>query len=125
MENKGGAGGNIGMDSVARADPDGYPLLITTSAYAVNPGLYNSLPYDPFKDFVAIAELASTPNVFAVKPELGATTMKGLVALAKANPDKFNVSTPPVGTTPYLAIELLKLRDSLAKMPILVFTGGG
>jgi tripartite-type tricarboxylate transporter receptor subunit TctC len=63
--------------------------------------------------------------VFAVKPELGAKTMKGLVAFAKANPDKFNVSTPPVGTTPYLAIELLKVREGLSKMPILVFTGGG
>jgi tripartite-type tricarboxylate transporter receptor subunit TctC len=125
VENKGGAGGNIGMGSVARADPDGYTLLITTSAYVVNPGLYNSLPYDPFKDFVAIAELASTPNVFAVKPELGAKTMQGLVALAKANPDKFNVSTPPIGTTPYLAIELLKVREGLSKMPILVFAGGG
>jgi tripartite-type tricarboxylate transporter receptor subunit TctC len=125
VENKGGAGGNIGMGSVARADSDGYTLLITTSAYVVNPGLYNSLPYDPFKDFVAIAELASTPNVFAVKPELGAKTMKGLVTFAKANPDKFNVSTPPLGTTPYLAIELLKVREGLSKMPILVFTGGG
>ncbi len=125
VENKGGAGGNIGMGSVARADPDGYTLLITTSAYVVNPGLYNSLPYDPFKDFVAIAELASTPNVFAVKPELGAKTMSELVALAKANPDKFNVSTPPIGTTPYLAIELLKVREGLSKMPILVFAGGG
>src|SRR5712692_3332199 len=54
VENKGGAGGNIGMGSVARADPDGYTLLITTSAYVVNPGLYNSLPYDPFKDFISI-----------------------------------------------------------------------
>jgi tripartite-type tricarboxylate transporter receptor subunit TctC len=125
VENKGGAGGNIGMGSVARADPDGYTLLITTSAYVVNPGLYNSLPYDPFKDFVAIAELASTPNVFAVKPVLAAKTMKGLVAFAKTSPDKFNVSTPPVGTTPYLAIELLKVREGLSKIPILVFTGGG
>jgi tripartite-type tricarboxylate transporter receptor subunit TctC len=63
--------------------------------------------------------------VFAVKPELGAKTMKGLVTFAKANPDKFNVSTPPLGTTPYLAIELLKVREGLSKMPILVFTGGG
>jgi len=125
VENKGGAGGNIGMGSAARADPDGYTLLITTSVYVVNPGLYNSLPYDPFKDFVAIAELATTPNVFAVKPQLGVKTMRDLVALAKANPDTFNVSTPPIGTTPYLAVELLKLREGLAGMPILVFAGGG
>jgi tripartite-type tricarboxylate transporter receptor subunit TctC len=125
VENKGGAGGNIGMGSAARADPDGYTLLITTSAYVVNPGLYNSLPYDPFKDFVPIAELASTPNVFAVKPELGAKSMKDLVALAKADPDKFNVSTPPVSTTPHLAVELLKVREGLPKIAIVVFAGGG
>ena len=125
VENKGGAGGNIGMGSAARAEPDGYTLLITTSVYAVNPGLYNSLPYDPFKDFVAIAEIATTPNIFAVKPQLGVKTMSDLVALAKAHPDTFNVSTPPIGTTPYLAVELLKLREGLAGMPILVFAGGG
>ncbi len=125
VENKGGAGGNIGMGAAARADADGYTLLISTSAYAVNPGLYNSLPYDPFKDFVAIAELVTTPNVFAVKPELGAKSMQDLVTLARANPDKFNVSTPPIGTTPYLAIELLKVREGLSQMPILVFAGGG
>ena len=125
VENKGGAGGNIGMRSVARADPDGYTLLITTSAYAVNPGLYSSLPYDPFRDFAAIAELATTPNVFAVKPDLGVRTMKDLVALAKADPEKFNASTPPVGTTPYLAVELLKVREGLPKMATIVFAGGG
>ena len=125
IENKGGAGGNIGMGSVARSDPDGYTLLITTSAFAVNPGLYNSLPFDPFKDFVAIAELTTSPNVFAVKPELGVKTMKELVALAKARPDKFNVSTPPVSTTPYLAAELFKLREGLPKIATVVFAGGG
>ena len=125
VENKGGAGGNIGMGNVARADPDGYSLLITTSAFVVNPGLYNSLPYDPFKDFVAVAELVSTPNVFAVKPELGAKTMKDLVALAKVHPDKLNAATPPVGTTPYLAVELLKVREGLPRLATIVFAGGG
>lgn len=125
IENKGGAGGNIGMGSVARSDADGYTLLITTSAYAVNPGLYNSLPFDPLKDFVAIAELTTSPNVFAVKPELGIKTMKALAALATANPEKLNVSTPPVSTTPYLAVELFKLRESLPKVATVVFTGGG
>ena len=125
VENKGGAGGNIGMGSVARADADGYSLLLTTSAYAVNPSLYNSLPYDPFKDFVAVAELATSPNVFAVKPELGVKTMKEFITLAKANPEKFNVSTPPIGTTPQLEAEVLKAREGLSKMATVVFTGGG
>ena len=125
VENKGGGGGNIGMGSVARADPDGYTLLLATSAYAVNPGLYASLPYDPFKDFAAISEIATSPNVFTVKPELAANTMKEFVALAKANPDRFNVSTPPIGTTPQLEAEVLKVREGLGNMASIVFAGGG
>jgi tripartite-type tricarboxylate transporter receptor subunit TctC len=125
VENKGGAGGNLGMGYVARSDPDGYTLLLSTSAYSVNPGLYQSLPYDPFKDFAAVCELATTPNVFAVKSEIGIKTMKEFVALAKANPEKFNVSTPPIGTTPQLEAEVLKAREGLAKMATIVFAGGG
>src|SRR5262249_40818580 len=86
VRNPGGAGGNIGMGLAARAEPDGYTILLTTSAFAVNPGLYEKLPYDPFKDFAAICELATSPHVFAVKPDLGPKTMKEFVALAKANP---------------------------------------
>jgi len=125
VENKGGAGGNIGMGSVARAEPDGYTILLSTSAYAVNPGLYQTLPYDPFKDFTAVCELAVSPHVFAVKPDLGVGTIKEFVALAKANPDKFNVSTPPIGTTPQLQAEVLKLREGLQGMATVVFAGGG
>jgi tripartite-type tricarboxylate transporter receptor subunit TctC len=125
VENKGGAGGNIGMGLVARAEPDGYTILLSTSAYAVNPGLYNTPPYDPFKDFVAVCELAVSPHVFAVMPDLPAKTMKEFVALAKADPDKFNVSTPPIGTTPQLQAEVLKLREGLQKMATIPFPGGG
>jgi len=125
VENKGGAGGNIGMGLAARSDPDGYTILLTTSAYVVNPGLYEKLPYDPFKDFVPICELATSPHVFAVQPKLGVNTMKEFVTLAKANPDKFNVSTPPIGTTPQLQAEVLKLREGLQKMATVVFAGGG
>jgi tripartite-type tricarboxylate transporter receptor subunit TctC len=125
VENKGGGGGNIGMGYVARAEPDGYTILLSTSAFAVNPGLYNTPVYDPFKDFSAICELAVSPHVFAVMPDLGVGTMKEFVALAKANPDKFNVSTPPIGTTPQLQAEVLKLREGLQKMATIVFPGGG
>jgi tripartite-type tricarboxylate transporter receptor subunit TctC len=125
VENRGGGGSNIGMGYVARAEPDGYTLLLATSAYSVNPGLYNTLPYDPFADFVAICELATSPNVFAVKPSLGVNTMKEFVALAKKNPDKFNVSTPPIGTTPQLEAEVLKVREGLTQMATIVFAGGG
>jgi len=125
VENKGGAGGNIGMGYAARSEPDGYTILLSTSAYSVNPGLYPNLPYDPFKDFVGICELATSPHVFAVKPDLGANTMKEFVALAKINPDKFNVSTPPIGTTPQLQAEVLKLREGLKGMATVPFAGGG
>ncbi len=125
VENKGGAGGNIGMGYVARAEADGYTLLLATSVFSVNPGLYTTLPYDPFKDFVAISELAASPNLFAVKTDLGVKGMKEFVALAKASPEKFNVSVPPVGTTPQLEAEVLKIREGLTKMASIVFGGGG
>jgi tripartite-type tricarboxylate transporter receptor subunit TctC len=125
VENKGGAGGNIGMGLAARAEPDGYTILLTTSAYSVNPGLYQKLPYDPFKDFSAICELATTPHIFVVKSDFPARSMKDFVAMAKANPDKFNVSTPPIGTTPQLQVEVLKLREGLQQMATVVFAGGG
>jgi tripartite-type tricarboxylate transporter receptor subunit TctC len=125
VENRGGAGGNLGMGLAARSEPDGYTILLTTSAYSVNPGLYNALPYDPFRDFVAICELAVSPHVFAIKPDLGPKTMKEFVALAKANPAKFNVSTPPIGTTPQLQAEVLKQREGLQGMATVVFGGGG
>jgi tripartite-type tricarboxylate transporter receptor subunit TctC len=125
VENKGGAGGNIGMGFAARAEPDGYTILLTTSAFAVNPGLYNSLPYDPFKDFVAICEPAVNPHVFTVKADHPAKTMKELVSMAKANADKYNFSTPPIGTVPQLQVELLKLREGLQKVATSVYKGGG
>jgi len=125
VENKGGGGGNIGMGAAAHAEPDGYTLLLSTSGFVVNPGLYSSLPYDPFKDFVPICELATSPNVFAVKPALGVKTMKDFVALAKASPDKFNISTAPIGTTPHLEAEVFKIREGLSKMATIPFAGGG
>ena len=125
VENRGGGGGNIGMGAVARSEPDGYTILLATSSYSVNPGLFEALPYDPFKDFVAVAELATSPNVFAVKPELGAGTMREFIALVKKEPDKFNVSTPPIGTTPQLQAEVLKAREGLGRMATVTHTGGG
>lgn len=125
VENVGGGGGNIGMGRVARAEPDGYTLLLSTSGYAVNPGLYQTLPYDPIKDFVGIAELGVSPNVIAVLPSLGVKTVKELADLARKDQSKFNIATPPVGTTPNLAAELFKLREGLKDVATIVHTGGG
>jgi tripartite-type tricarboxylate transporter receptor subunit TctC len=125
IENIGGAGSNIGMGHVARSDPDGYTILLATNAYSINATLYNKIPYDPLKDFVGVCELATSPNTFAVKSELPAKTIKEFVALARANPDKFNVATPPIGTTPQLQAEVLKIREKLPKLESVVFKGGG
>ena len=125
IENIGGAGGNIGMGNVAQSAGDGYTILLATNAYSVNATLYNKIPYDPLKDFVGVSELATSPNTFVVKSDLPAKTMKEFVALARANPDKFNCATPPIGTTPQLQLEVLKLREKLPKLEDVVFKGGG
>ena len=125
VENRGGAGGNIGMEYAAHSTPDGYTILLATNAYSVNYGLYRHLPYDPYKDFVAVSELATSPNSFTVKSDSPAKTMKELIALAHANPDKYNCSTPPIGTTAQLQLALLKIRDDLPRLADVVFKGGG
>ncbi len=84
IDNRGGAGGNIGIAYVARANPDGYTLLFTSTAIAVNPGLFANLPYDPIKDFAPISELVNAPNVLFVRPDSGITSIADLVAKAKA-----------------------------------------
>ena len=122
VENKGGAGGNIGMGTAARAEPDGYTILLSTSAYWSIPGLYNTLPYDPFKDFVAVCELAASPHVFAVKPELGASTMKEFVALAK-KPIRTSSTSRRRRSARRRSwqAEVLKLREGLQRMATVVF----
>jgi tripartite-type tricarboxylate transporter receptor subunit TctC len=109
VENKPGAGGNIGIGIAAHAEPDGYTLLITSSAYVVNPGLYAKIPYDPYRDFAAIAELGTSPNVILVDPNLGMNSIAELVAHAKANPNELNYASPGIGTTPHLSGELFKI----------------
>lgn len=125
IENIGGAGGNIGMGNAARSEPDGYTILLATNAYSVNASLYDKIPYDPLKDFVGVSELATSPSTFVVKSELPAKTIKEFVALARAAPEKFNISSPPVGTAAWIGAELLKLRENLPKLETVVFKGGG
>jgi tripartite-type tricarboxylate transporter receptor subunit TctC len=124
IENIGGAGGNIGFGNAARAEPDGYTILLATNAWSVNISLYNKVPYDP-KDFVGVSELATSPNTFVVKSDLPAKTMKEFVVLARVNPEKFNCATPPIGTTPQIQLEVLKIREKLPKLEDVVYKGGG
>jgi tripartite-type tricarboxylate transporter receptor subunit TctC len=124
VENRGGAGGNIGMGYVAKAEPDGYTIILITNAFSANVSLYRELPYKT-SDFVPICELATSPNTFVVKSDLPAKTMKEFVALARANPDKYNCATPPIGTSSQLQLEYLKTIEKLPKLSDVVFKGGG
>src|SRR6266849_1492451 len=118
IENRGGAGGNIGIAAAARAGGDGYTLLVCSSAYVVNPSLYAQATYDPFKDFVPIMVIGASPNAFVVPAQSDIKTMPELIAKAKANPGKLNWTSPGAGTTPYLAGELLKLRTGIDMLHI-------
>jgi tripartite-type tricarboxylate transporter receptor subunit TctC len=109
VENRSGAGGNIGIGYTAHAEADGYTLLITSSAYVVNPSLYAKIPYDPFKDFAPITELGTTPNMIVVSPKLGIQSIAELFTRARAKPDALNYASPGAGTTPHLSGELLKI----------------
>jgi tripartite-type tricarboxylate transporter receptor subunit TctC len=124
VENKAGAGGNIGIGFTAHAEPDGYTLLITSSAYVVNPSLYKDIPYDPYKDFAPIAELGTSPNVFLVDPKLGINSIADLFARAKAEPNALNYASPGIGTTPHLSGELLKIVGGI-QMTHVPFSGAG
>ena len=125
IENIGGAGGNIGFGNAAHSTPDGYTILLATNAWSVNASLYAKIPYDPLNDFVGVSELATSPNTFVVQSSLPAKTMQEFVALARANPDKFNCATPPIGTTPQIQLEVLKIREKLPKLENVVYKGGG
>jgi tripartite-type tricarboxylate transporter receptor subunit TctC len=124
IENISGAGGNIGMTIAARAPPDGYTILLASSSIVVNPNLYKSIPFDVEKDFIAVTKVGASPNSWEVNSEFPAKTMKELIALMKSSPGKYSVASPGAGTTPSLAIEMLKqaLGVSFVTVP---FSGGG
>jgi tripartite-type tricarboxylate transporter receptor subunit TctC len=122
VDNRAGAGGNIGMGLAARATGDGYTLLLVSSSFVVNPSLYKKLPYDPYKDLMPISNLAASPNVFTVHPSSTVKSVAELVAYAKANPGKANVATPGIGTTPDLSARLLGLT---AKIDMIAVPYGG
>jgi tripartite-type tricarboxylate transporter receptor subunit TctC len=124
VENRAGAGTNIGTSEVARADADGSTLLITSSAFVVNPALYKTIPYDPFKDFAPIAALPVAPNIFAVKAGGNIASLKDAIATAKANPQKLNYASPGNGTTPQLTMEQFKLKAGV-DITNIAYNGGG
>jgi len=114
VENRPGAGSNLGASIVARAEPDGYTLLLASSGIIASPALYTNLTYDVTKELVPIAEIVGTTNIFVSKPGSGFDTVADIVKRARATPDKLNYGHPGIGTTPHLAMELLKLREKIA-----------
>jgi len=110
VENRPGAGGNVGSDVVAKSPPDGYTVVMgALSTHAVNPSLYAKMPYDAQKDFAPITLIAITPNVLVVNPDLPVHSVKELIAYAKARPGKLSFGSGSIGSAGHLAGELFKV----------------
>ncbi len=114
VENKAGASGNLGADFVAKAQPNGYTMMITVNTFVITPALYKNLPYDPVNDFSVMGKLATGNLALVVNPNvLPVKTLDELVAWVKARPGKVNYGSPGNGTPQHLSIELLKQRLGL------------
>ena len=118
VENRTGAGGEIGMASVARSRPDGYTLLYTPNSIAIGPALFRKLPYDVEKDFVPVTQFISSTLILVVPPKTKATSVGELVALAKANPGKLNFGSSGVADPLQLGVEMLKTSANIDMIPI-------
>jgi tripartite-type tricarboxylate transporter receptor subunit TctC len=108
VENMPGAGGNLGVETGARATPDGYTIVVVSTGFIINPSMYSKIGYDPVKDFAPISLVAASPNVVTVHPSLPAKGLKALIDLIKANPGQYSYAQPATGSTPHLAGELFK-----------------
>lgn len=119
VENKVGASGNIGMAEGARAEPDGYTLVLAPAGnLTVNPILFKDLPFDTYRDLTPITDLAQVPNVLVIHPSVPAKSFKELIAYAKTNPNKLNFASPGEGSGAHLAGELLKLEAGIQMVHI-------
>ncbi|MGX1787115.1 Bug family tripartite tricarboxylate transporter substrate binding protein [Bosea sp. NPDC055332] len=124
VENKAGAGGNIGAASVARAEPSGHTILLATiSTHAISPSFYKNLSFDHFKDFKPVAYLVDAPQVILARKALGASTLHELAQLAKDKPGSLNLALPGTGTLPHLAGELFKIAANI-KIANVMYRGG-
>jgi tripartite-type tricarboxylate transporter receptor subunit TctC len=123
VENRTGAGGTIGSAFVARAEPDGYTLLVHSNAHTIAPSLYPKLDYHPARDFVSVVPLGTSPNVLVVSPSSGFRTARDLIAAAKAKPGALNFSSVGVGTATHLSAERFRMSAGLQAVHI-PFKGG-
>ena len=123
VENRPGAGQTLGASIVAKANADGYTLLVNSSAHAIAPSLHSNLPYQPARDFAAVAPLGVTPFVLVVQPAKGYKTARDLVAAANAKPGAFNFSSPGVGSASHLSAERFRLSARVQAVHV-PFKGG-
>ena len=124
VDNRGGAGGTIGTDIAAKSPPDGYTLLLISTAYAFNTSIYKKLPYDPATAFVPVAMLGTGPAVLVVYPGLPVNSVQELIALAKQKPGQLNNATAGVGSFQHLASELFRLEAGI-DLTHVPYKGGG
>ena len=108
IDNRGGAAGNIGSDSVAKSPGDGYVILQTVSALSLSPALYRKLPFDPVKDLAAISQLTASPLIIVANAKTGISSLKDLIERAKAKPGALNFGSGGVGNPQHLTMEMLK-----------------
>ena len=125
VDNRGGGGGNIGCDIVAKAAPDGYTYLLSAEGpVTINPSVYSALPYNAIRDLPAVTQLIKYANVVAVHPAIQVNSVKDLIARAKAQPGKLRYSHPGVGTGNHLAVELFKMMAGVDIISV-PYKGGG
>jgi tripartite-type tricarboxylate transporter receptor subunit TctC len=108
VDSRPGAATIVGTEIASNAVPDGYTLLMITTTFAINPGLYAKLPYDPLKDFAPVTQLNSQPNVIVVAPGFAGKSVKDLIAAAKAKPGELTFASPGAGSAPHLAAEMFE-----------------
>lgn len=113
VENRAGAGGTIGADVVAKAAPDGYTILINSTSQASTAALYRKLPYDPIAEFSPVTQIITTYQMLVSSPKIPVTTVRELIAMAKAQPGKLNMASTGTGSSPHLVGELLRLETGI------------
>ena len=124
VDNRPGAGGNIGMGIAAHAAGDGYTVLYVSSSYMVNPGLYKKPPYDPYKSFIPVSNLSASPHIFFAHASQPVKSMQELIATVKKEPKKYSMATPGIGTVPHLSANLLAI-DAKLDLVTVPYGGGG